>query len=583
MKQNSVAVPVVANAFSAVLSLVDLNTINPIAFGFSKALTNSDTFNVYGTLDFAAVDATNAVSLGVMTGTSGGNIDPDLVAAMLTWPVVLLQRVLGSTAGSFFATGDEDGAASVASTALPAAGLFSALLNLTGFGGTVRIGLSALELVGDVFNVYVTQDSTTNPAVTGTNGARFAGTIRGGGEVSGAVSSLVVRGWPYAFVRRTAGATAGTLLASGPVPPLSAGIAWVQGGNAFGAPGVLGTLDAQPISIVAVGQTFLDSDGTVTDLGNLNATVAGAATSVSAGSGGLNLLADSTGLINIAQSGTGGITATTGTGAINIGANAADHAITIGSVTGASLTTVRGGTSGVAVTSAATGNISVTTGTTGALNLDSGTTGQINIGTTANSKQLAIGNITGTTRINLLAGTGGANVTATGAGNVTMTPGTTGSIIIPPRAAGAGDTSQIRFMELAASGVNYISIQAPDALASDNAYVLPNAFPTVAGMALTAGLTGIMAWANGISSGAANLSNGVSAAISTTITATSRIFVQATDVVPGAGNLTIDYRPLAADRVIGASGSFKITAVIAAGTINVLDQSQGVQWMVLNA
>lgn len=56
---------------------------------------------------------------------------------------------------------------------------------------------------------------------------------------------------------------------------------------------------------------------------------------------------------------TGQFTLTAGTNAVNIGADAADHALNLGSITGAALTTIRGGTSGIALSAA--GNVSVVT------------------------------------------------------------------------------------------------------------------------------------------------------------------------------------------------------------------------------
>jgi hypothetical protein len=55
--------------------------------------------------------------------------------------------------------------------------------------------------------------------------------------------------------------------------------------------------------------------------------------------------------------------------------------------------------------------LSVIASTTAILTLDSGTTGAINIGTGLNGKIITIGNTTGTTALNLIAGTGGINLT----------------------------------------------------------------------------------------------------------------------------------------------------------------------------
>lgn len=238
---------------------------------------------------------------------------------------------------------------------------------------------------------------------------------------------------------------------------------WIQGGNAFGATGILGTTDANPISLIAESQEFATSDGTTSRFGSA---LAAAGTMIEAGSNGLRLLG---------QNGAGA------------------------------------------------------------------------------------------------------------GGDVFVLPGTASAVRLLPRTTGAGNTSPLQFMELLANGGNSVGFKAPDAIAADVTWVLPNADANLANKALLSDGAGNLSWGNAIQSGAANLTNGVSAAIPANISATSRIFIQAGDVVPGAGNLTIDYRPLAADRVNGTPGSFKITAVIAAGTINALDQSQGIMWMVLNA
>jgi len=84
--------------------------------------------------------------------------------------------------------------------------------------------------------------------------------------------------------------------------------------------------------------------------------------------------------------------------------------------------------------------------------------------------------------------------------------------------------------------------------------------------------------------GTAALTNGVSPAIPATITATSRIFVDAGTSVADA--LTVSYAALDADRVIGAPGSFVIRAFTAAGrevaNTNAADQSTSINWLVIN-
>lgn len=76
-----------------------------------------------------------------------------------------------------------------------------------------------------------------------------------------------------------------------------------------------------------------------------------------------------------------------------------------------------------------------------------------------------------------------------------------------------------------------------------------------------------------VQTGTVTLAAGVSAAIAATVTSSTVFLGFLKASVPGAGNLTIEYSALTANVVVGTPGSFKITALIAAGTINVLDLS----------
>lgn len=86
---------------------------------------------------------------------------------------------------------------------------------------------------------------------------------------------------------------------------------------------------------------------------------------------------------------------------------------------------------------------------------------------------------------------------------------------LPPTGAAAGNTGELRFLELAASGTSYTGFKAPDAMTASEIYVLPDAAPSanrflraaaVAGgvsalswnqISLTADVTGILPVANG--------------------------------------------------------------------------------------
>lgn len=95
--------------------------------------------------------------------------------------------------------------------------------------------------------------------------------------------------------------------------------------------------------------------------------------------------------------------------------------------------------------------------------------------------------------------------------------------------------------------------------------------------ATTAALAAAVAAA--VQKGTTTLVAGASPAIAATITASSRIGVTLKD--PANGTLTHKFAALSADRVVGAPGSFKITALLAAGTINAADTST-MDWWVFN-
>ena len=56
------------------------------------------------------------------------------------------------------------------------------------------------------------------------------------------------------------------------------------------------------------------------------------------------------------------------------------------------------------------------------------------------------------------------------------------------------NAKQIRFTEADAGGANYVSLQAPDALAADTTYILPSAAPTANGQVLASTTGGVLSW-----------------------------------------------------------------------------------------
>jgi len=100
-----------------------------------------------------------------------------------------------------------------------------------------------------------------------------------------------------------------------------------------------------------------------------------------------------------------------GTARTNLGLGNSDSPTFTG-LTLSGTTAVFSNAAGIAITSSGSNApISITTNGSGALTLDSGTTGALNIGTGSNAKTITVGNNTGATAVNLIAGTGGINLT----------------------------------------------------------------------------------------------------------------------------------------------------------------------------
>lgn len=67
-----------------------------------------------------------------------------------------------------------------------------------------------------------------------------------------------------------------------------------------------------------------------------------------------------------------------------------------------------------------------------------------------------------------------------------------------PRGTGAGDTGEIRFLELAANGSNYVGFKAPDTLAGNVVWTLPVADAGVSGYVLSSNAAGVLSWVSPI-------------------------------------------------------------------------------------
>ena len=76
-----------------------------------------------------------------------------------------------------------------------------------------------------------------------------------------------------------------------------------------------------------------------------------------------------------------------------------------------------------------------------------------------------------------------------------------GYFALHPFGAAAGNTTAIRFAELAAGGINYAAIKAPDALAGDITFTLPTALPAANGQPILSSTVGILSYPTGTPDG----------------------------------------------------------------------------------
>lgn len=89
------------------------------------------------------------------------------------------------------------------------------------------------------------------------------------------------------------------------------------------------------------------------------------------------------------------------------------------------------------------------------------------------------------------------NVTSAGAASfATLTSTAQTGLSLNPFGAAAGNTGEIRFLELAANGANYAAFKSPDLLAANVTWTLPSADGTV-GQVLSTNGAGVLSWATG--------------------------------------------------------------------------------------
>lgn len=213
-------------------------------------------------------------------------------------------------------------------------------------------------------------------------------------------------------------------------------------GNTTGASAVVVNAGTGASSIAVTGAgTFALNAGT----GAINlatnatdhSTLIGSGTGVSAltinsGTGTANIASNAADHTTVVGSGTGvsALTLNSGTGTANLASNATDHSTIIGSTTTVSATTIRAGTGTLTHTAGGAYDVNAV----GAVTIDSSgsTIGigadavaqAINIGTGAAQRDITIGNVTGTSRTAINAGTGASAITVTGVGTFGLVAGT---------------------------------------------------------------------------------------------------------------------------------------------------------------
>lgn len=468
-----------AASYSSVLSLQSLDTNGPIGFSLSVGQTTSDTFQLYGTLDSAAVDNTNAYNLGAFSG-GAGNLPAGIAEQAAAWPFVLVRRTGGSTAGSLFVAGNPASSPAVVSTAAPVViGNYSAVLDLTSLGAkSVRIGGSRQMLVTDVFDVYLSDDS----ALASLTGAYYAGRITGGGGTN--KNTVLVSGFNYAIIRRadtSTTLTAGTIIAAGVFPSAGGGSLSLNtlavADTAVNGP--IGALTAaQTVDIYSSFRLLQTTASVVATLPNPTVTTPGRLAFV---------MNNDTSTQSITMYGMtigvgamqafewdgsawlGGLNLTQGGNsfgaAMRIGTNDANNvaiwrqgvtflsavaaSLTLGDTTGAYAVGIQSGTGGIGLLPG-TGPLNLGTDATdktitigsssgvSAINVNTGT-GGLSLGTNATAHAVTMGTLTGASLTTIQGGTSGVTVQPAATGPVSITTGTTGALTLDSGSTGAID------------------------------------------------------------------------------------------------------------------------------------------------
>lgn len=178
-REVSIPVPTAANVTSGQL---DLATIDPrsVTGRLSKTLTQDDALAVYGSQDPSSTsESVNLTYVANVIGTDGDATQPPHFSG---WRFLFMKRLSASATmnpGLFFASGDGVSVAAIdpISVALHANDAF-VRVSLTAFNAPVRLTLASTMSTNDVFNVYATDDTTSDDL----HGTTFLGALQGGGS-----------------------------------------------------------------------------------------------------------------------------------------------------------------------------------------------------------------------------------------------------------------------------------------------------------------------------------------------------------------------------------------------------------------
>ena len=135
--------------------------------------------------------------------------------------------------------------------------------------------------------------------------------------------------------------------------------------------------------------------------------------------------------------------------------------------------------------------------------------------------------------------TGVVNLTTDG--KITVSGTTADGLVLEPYNTAAGNTSEIRFLELAASGTNYVGFKSADALAANVIWTLPTADATTANQALVSDASGVLSFADVLVGAGAVTDNAITRFDGTTgnLVQNSGVLIDDSNNITGVQNLTV--------------------------------------------